>query len=81
MPKLWVRIWYKRVFPQRGLFVRRWEQGSGRPTEINLTELMRVIESDPTLTTWGEVASKLGRVDSSKRLFSLYIELANDWEM
>lgn len=32
---------------------------SGRPTQINLNELKRVIESDPTLTT-RQVASKVG---------------------
>ena len=37
-----------------------------RPTQIDLSKLMRVIQSDPALTTLGEIASKLRRTHGTK---------------
>ena len=42
-----------------GTFRKKTSKDQGRSTEIDLSELMRVIKSDSILTTWGEVASKL----------------------
>ena len=70
-----------RAFPQRGFVSLEDEPRSGRPTEIDLSELKDVIESDPALT-WRDVA-KLGqwvphnRVDYSQLLFSLH--RTHDW--
>ena len=49
--------WFERF--RNGDFSLDDEPKSGRPTEIDLSELKDVKESDPALT-WRDVASKLG---------------------
>ena len=50
--------------PQWRLFIRRDDHRTERPTEIDLSDLMKVLESDPILTT-REVARKLRRTHSA----------------
>ena len=47
------------------------EQRSGRPTEINLSESMRVTECNQTLATRREVASKLSELRFRKNIINL----------